>query len=268
MKINILFMVGIFTTMVAGFATLLSVMTYMFQSPILLLISQICAFIAFIGAIALTMLAHMCTPIMPYLEAVMKKSMLVIINQVNDNLIMAVPTKKTTTVDVDNYGTFVGNPHSVKTFVGDTEIVIDENVTARSLGGVKTLLVYEENAVPPETDLVKICQRLESVGIHSMQDWKDEVKKGKNPIYVKDLDLKVITRYFEYVNPHYLNVRVERIAAELAREYRQTWEKILPWVSMMIIALLFGAIAFVIINSVLDTGTTTVTNSIPTIIPI
>jgi len=230
--------------------------------------ATIASFLAFIGGMITLMMGFMLSPVMPYLEAVMKKSMLMIINLSNNNLIMDVPKKKASTADTRFDGTFIINPHSVRTFMGKVPIDIAKNVVGKSFGGVKTLLVYEENAVPPEIDLVKLCDRLSDANIKSLDEWKTKVQAGETPIEVRDLDIKVVSRYFAYIHPHYLNVRIAKIAAELAREYSQTWQKILPWISMMIVLMLMGVLAFIMLTSVLDDGTTAATtaSNIPTIV--
>lgn len=229
--------------------------------------ATIASFLAFIGGIVTLMMGFMLGPVMPYLEAVMKKSMLMIINLSNNNLIMDVPKKKASTADTKFDGTFIINPHSVRTFVGKTPINIAKNVVGRSFGGVKTLLVYEENAVPPETDLIKLCDRLAEANIKSLDEWKAKIESGEEPIDVRDLDIKVVSRYFAYIHPHYLNVRIAKIAAELAREYSQQWQKILPWISTMIVFMIMAVLAFIMLSSALDDGSTVTTASnVPTII--
>ena len=239
-------------------------------------VAQVILLISILGMVGIVMCIMMLQPVLPFLDAKLKNGMILMINQVNDNIVMVVPSKKATTLDTgDRFGTFIGSPNAVKAFIGfrkeedliaeydDREIVeedkqrygnrlidkLDIDTKTRSFGGVKTYLVYEENAVPPETDLVKLCQRLEETNIKDIGSLRKKLGNKKSPIIFKDLDLKSITRYFDYVNPHYLNVRVERTAARLSKKYTQSWQKLLPWISMMTMALLFGAVAYAIIMS-------------------
>lgn len=246
-------------------------------------VAQVILLISILGMVGIVMCIMMLQPVLPFLDAKLKNGMILMINQVNDNIVMVVPSKKATTLDTgDRFGTFIGSPNAVKAFIGfrkeedliaeydDREIVeedkqrygnrlidkLDIDTKTRSFGGVKTYLVYEENAVPPETDLVKLCQRLEETNIKDIGSLRKKLGNKKSPIIFKDLDLKSITRYFDYVNPHYLNVRVERTAARLSKKYTQSWQKLLPWISMMTMALLFGAVAYAIIMSAVSPAAT------------
>lgn len=241
-----------------------------------LFVAQVILLMSVLGMVGIVMCVMMLQPVLPFLDAKLKNGMILMINQVNDNIVMVVPSKKATTLDTgDRFGTFIGSPNAVKSFIGfrkeedlideyDDRELVDEvkqrygnklidklhiNSKSRSFGGVKTYLVYEENAVPPEVDLVKLCQRLEETNIKDIGSLREKLNDKTSPIVFKDLDLKSITRYFDYVNPHYLNVRVERTAARLSKKYSQSWQKLLPWISMMTMALLFGAVAYAIIMS-------------------
>ena len=221
---------------------------YFFVTQVLLLISVI-------GLAGIFVCVIMLGPVLPFLDAKLRNGMLLVINQVNDNIVMVVPSKKATTLDTgDRFGTFIGSPNAVKSFIGfkkekqllaeydDRENIEEDKqrygnklvdkihiqTKARSLGGVKAYLLYEENAVPPETDLVRLCQRLEDTNIKDIKTLRRKLHDSKSPIIFRDLDLKSITRYFDYVNPHYLNVRVERTAARLSKNYQQSWQKLLP----------------------------------------
>jgi len=220
--------------------------------PGYIMITQVLVIIV-LGLCMVTMLfLFMLKPVEPYLDAKLKNGMIFFVTQVNGNILMKVPSKKTVSFDIEPFGTFFGNPHARKSF-----------------GGVPAFQVFEENSVPPEDDLVRFCSRLEKGGIRSLEEFKENLVNGTNEVKYDDLDLKSITRYFNYVNPHYVNVRIERIAAELSKEYRQAWKAILPWISIMLVGLVFAAIAFTIITSV-ATPAPTVMPTIPgsNIIPV
>lgn len=246
--------------------------------PEYMLISQIASCIAVLFLVGIMMCTMMLQPVLPYLEAKLKNGMLLVITQINDNVIMVVPQKKATTLDTgDSFGSFIGSPNAVKSFAGfrkEEDVLreyaeresltdkIDPNAKIKSLGGVKTYMVYEENAVPAETGLISLCTRMDAANISNIEEILDE--ENKDRIVLKDLDLSVITKYFNYVNPHYLNVRVERTAAKLAKRYQQSWQTLLPWISMMTMFILFAAVAYAIIMSAMpSTGVQT----LPTIIP-
>lgn len=238
----------------------------MYTNQLYTLASVVLGIIGLLFAFFNVILSNMMNPVMPYLDAIIRKLPLLIMHLTDNNLIFLTGKHKATTVDTVNFGSFIRNPDSIKTFVGSNfKVKINGEIESLSLGGVKTMLVYEENAVPPEVDLIKICTNLQEAGIESLEDWKEKAKNDEHVIETKGLDLKVIGRFFDIVNPHYLSVRIERIAAELAREYSQGWMKILPWVSIMMVALMFGAIAFVIIKSVMDGDTSSAPTMIPTI---
>jgi len=208
--------------------------------PSYTIITQVLIIIV-MGLCGVTMMfLFMLKPVQPYLDAKLKNGMIFFITQVNGNIVMKVPDKKTVSFDIEPFGTFFGNPHARKSF-----------------GGVPCFQVFEENSVPPEDDLVKFCSRLEKGGIRSLEEFKQNLVEGTNGVSFEDLDLKSITRYFNYVNPHYVNVRIERIAAELSKEYRQAWKSILPWISIMLVGLIFAAISYVIITSVAVPAPTT-----------
>jgi len=254
---------------VAGAAALFSMMTMLFF-PQYLIMALVVTFIEIIAIVLIFMCVIMLMPVLPFLSAKLGNNMILLINQVNDNIVMVVPSKKATTLDTGSrFGTFIGSPNAVKGFFGfkkerkyleelveresqelhDNSLIsrIDGKAKLRSFGGTKMYLVYEENAVPPEVDLVRLCQRMENNGIQNLGSLRESIKEGKSPIVFKDLDLKSITRYFEYVNPHYLNVRIERSAAKLAKRYSQTWQKVLPWITMMMMCMLVAAIAYTMV---------------------
>ena len=197
------------------------------------MIAQVLIGIGAVLSMVTMMFLFMLKPVQPYLDAKLRNGMIFFIAQVNGNIVMKVPDKKTVSFDIEPYGTFFGNPHARKSF-----------------GGVPAFQVFEETSVPPEDDLVRFCARLERAGIKSLDEFKENLLNNTNTVKYDDLDLKSITRYFNYVNPHYVNVRIERIAAELSKEYRQAWKAILPWISIMLVGLVFAAISYVIITSV------------------
>jgi hypothetical protein len=168
----------------------------------------------------------------PFFDAKMKHKTILFITRKNGSIVMKVPdSKKVTNMDLDGYGTFLDNPEARKVF-----------------SGLPAYQVYEDTGIPPQLDVIKICSRMKNAGINSLEDWRKEGNKEK--IKYHDLDLKSVYEYHNNTGPTLINVRIERIAAELSAEYRQVWREILPWVSIMLVGLIFAAIAFTIIQSV------------------
>lgn len=236
---------------------------YVYGNVWILLLGLISLMICVLSHAGNFMLSDKIRPVLAYLEAVLHNKTLMIIEKSNKSLHFIVGDNEGTSIDVKKQGTFVASPNPVKSFTKD--VVIDERAETQPLGSVPTYVVYEETCVPYETDLVKLCDRLAEANINSIDEYKEKLKKNENPIYVKDLDMKVVTRYFEYNNPHYLASRVETIRTELRQEFAQAWMKVLPWVSIMIVLMMMAALAFVIINSVTSGDTSSAPSIVPTI---
>lgn len=223
-------MIGIFLAFL-GIVISIGALLFTFLDSKYTMITQILIMVVILVNILGMILFYLLNPFSAFLEAKLKNGMIFFIQQVNGNIVMKFPSKKTVTFDIEPYGTFFGNPHARKSFYG-----------------VPAYTVHEEIAVPPEDTLTKFCMRLEEAGVSSIEKFKQNIREGNNTVRYSDLDIKAIVRFFNYVNPHYVNVRVERIAAELSREMRQQWKTILPWISMMLVGLIFAAIAYVIIT--------------------
>lgn len=211
------------------FAIVTHFMGYFWITIIILFITAILS----MGSIILGVLI---APMEGYLMAKLRNSSLMLVTLVNGNIVLRNPAKKSVTVDDSNLGTFILNP-----------------LVVRSFYGVKCMLTHEELAVPPPLDVMILCNRLKKEGINTFKEFSDQVKNNATQVKYHDIDFTAVVGYINYVHPHYINVRIERIAAELAKQYRQTWQQILPWISIMMLALLFGAIAYVIISSAVST---------------
>jgi len=203
---------------------------YFLYSQIAMVLSMLMIAVTFI-------LVFILKPVLPFLKAKLSNGMIMFITEINDNIKMIVPNKRTITLDAGKeYGTFLGNPHAAKRF-----------------GGVNTYQIYEENAVPPETELVSICSRLQEMNIDNYSVFSENpdtiLKNDGMKVILKDLDLKSVTRYFDYINPHYVNVRIENAIAEVLKDNRESWKALLPWITMMGVLLIFGAVAYAIVQS-------------------
>ena len=199
--------------------------------PTYMWVTQLALGIALLCPIVSLLISYMILPIASaFSDAKFGNKTIWFITRKNGSIIMRTSDSNTiANNDIEPFGTFLDNTHARKTF-----------------GGLPAYQVFEDCAVPPELDTIKLCQRLETAGIHSLEDWSKDIQK----IEYQDLDVKSVKRYFNNLNPTFVNVRIERIAAELSKEYRAAWKAILPWISIMLVGLVFSAIAYVIITSV------------------
>ena len=215
--------------------------------PTYLWVSQVIVGIAIIP-IAITLMTNFMTlPLAsPFLDAKLKGKTILFISRKNGSIVMRIPDGNSiTNMDVDNFGTFLDNPNARKMFAG-----------------LPAYLVYEDIAVPAQLDVIKLCTRLEDAGIKTFEEWALDVNK----IVYKDLDLKSVYSYVNNLAPTFINVRIERIAADLSKEYRQAWKAILPWISVMLVGLVFASISYVIIMSVVPSSAPAVA-SVPPSVP-
>lgn len=218
----------VLTPFVLAILTIIGAISFSFY-PAYLWVTQVVSIVTFILIILGCALVYMLEPVAPFLSAKWGSKSIWFILQKNGQIVMKVAQAKHGNNDIDGFGSFLDNQHARKVFAG-----------------MPAYQVFEDCAVPPETDTILLCERLENAGINSFEEWN----KAPNAIKYSDLDLKSPKRYFNNLNPNFVNVRIERIAAELSKEYRQAWKDILPWISIMLVGLIFAAISYVIITSV------------------
>ena len=246
---NIMFLISIFTMMCVSSSFILGFMIITDLRDIsYVYASLLFGFFGMVSAFILTLLGFMIMPMMPYLDAYIMKKTLVIVDRADGTIGLVVPDRIGGTLDCGDDGVFVSNPHAVKAFVGGKQISLDVG-HPRNIGGVQTLVVYEDNAIPPETALCKITHRLAEEDVKSIAEWKEKADVGVDLVYWQDLDLKSVGRYYNYISPHYVATRIAIAEEKFAREYADPLKRILPWVMMAMTMLLIAAVAYVMVTS-------------------
>jgi hypothetical protein len=197
-----------------------------------------------------------------YLDAKLKGGIIFFVSKINGEIEMKIPSKAQ--LQCEPYAKTIREADNPKGADG----YVNEAHTRNSFGGVPAFQIFETTPFEKKKTPNDLFNQLERVGTNQVLQFKEQCMIT-NANEFETISLQSVTRYFNYVNPHYVGVRIERMAAELSKEYRQTWKTILPWISIMLVGLIFAAIAYVIITSVAGPSATQLANSqVPVVTPI
>lgn len=194
----------------------------------LLSLFYISIFSNFITLMIFLVFAILTAPVsVPFLLAKLKKGNIIIMKMLSGGIRFIYADQE---MHTKNYGTFLPNPKA-----------------ATRLAGVSAYVAYEGHATPPTIEASKAAEKLKENHVLPEEEIKDTAERAFNSGILEEYDVSAIYEYAAAINPHYVDARIERRAAELARGLRNPLPQIFGYAIVLIIVLIGFALFWKII---------------------
>lgn len=165
---------------------------------------------------------------LPYITTKLKKGNLLVLKMLNGGYrFVAADTELRT----KKYGAFLPNPKA-----------------SSRIAGVSGYVAYEGHATPPTKEAAQAAEKLRDSHVLPEEDIKDTADKAYNLGILDVHDVSAIYEYASAINPHYVDARIERRAAELARGMRNPLPQLFGYAIILIIVVIGFALAYKIIT--------------------
>ncbi len=123
------------------------------------------------------------------------------------------------------------------------------------IAGVSAALAYEGHAVPPSQEAAEAGVKLQEANAPVYSDLTVTANEAQKLGTLSKLDVSALYQYSAAINPHYVNSRIERRAAELLRQNRDNFSKVAAYVMLFIMVIIAAALGYYIISSGAGSGT-------------
>ena len=163
----------------------------------------------------------------PFLLARLKNGHILVMKMLNGGYRLIYADNE---MNTKKYGSFLPNPKA-----------------ATRLAGVSAYVAYEGHATPPTKEAAQAAEKLKDNHVLPEKEITETANRALNSGILDEFDVSAIYEYAAAINPHYVDARIERRAAELARGMRNPLPQIFGYAIILVIVLIGFALFWKII---------------------